>query len=457
MARVLIVDDDVSFCIMLKAFLQKHGYNATEVFSYNEALKQLQGQMFDVVLTDFRLPEKSGLDLLREVRQMQPMAVVILMTAYADIKTAVTAIKQGAFEYVAKPVNPDEILMNIKNGLLRQQAGATNGSAAAPRKNGKLVREFVYISGKGKESRVIHDHIDLVSPTDMSVIIQGESGTGKEYVARQIHQKSQRKAKPFVAIDCGALSKELAGSEFFGHVKGSFTGAITDKTGQFEAANGGTLFLDEIGNLSYEIQVKLLRAIQERKIRRIGSNRDMEVDVRLIAASNEDLQAAVQKGSFREDLYHRLNEFSIKVPALRERKEDIMLFARHFLEQANEELCKKVTDFSEDVTMVFMRYPWPGNIRELKNVMKRSVLLSREAIIQLESLPSEIAAYKHLATQTEQATGDDLKSQTEKTEKEIILSTLQKARYNKSKAAKLLNIDRKTLYNKIRQYGIELD
>ena len=293
------------------------------------------------------------------------------------------------------------------------------------------------------------------------MIVQGESGTVKEYVSRLIHLSSKRKDKPFVAIDCGALSKDLAGSELFGHIKGSFTGALDNKIGQFEAANGGTLFLDEIGNLSYDIQIKLLRAIQERKIRKIGSNDDITVDVRIIVATNDDLIESVKQGDFREDLYHRLNEFTIKVPPLRERPEDVEAFALHFLQQSNEELEKEVSGFSAEVKQIFLTYTWPGNLRELKNIVKRATLLTQNgADIHHGVIPVEIANPEPIvisATQTSsaQVIGSDLKATFEHQEKQMIIDTLQQVKFNKSKAAKLLNIDRKTLYNKMEKYGID--
>ncbi|MBC8173506.1 MAG: sigma-54-dependent Fis family transcriptional regulator, partial [Chitinophagales bacterium] len=312
------------------------------------------------------------------------------------------------------------------------------------------------------QSTKIHEHIRLVAPTNISVIIQGESGTGKEYVAKMIHTDSKRSGKPFISIDCGALSKELAASELFGHVKGSFTGAINDKTGQFVAAEGGTLFLDEIGNLTYDVQVQLLRAIQERRVRKIGSNQDAEVNVRIIVATNEDLTEAVKRGDFREDLYHRLNEFKILVPALRERENDIYIFAKHFLELANAELEKNVIDFDDEVITIFKRYSWPGNLRELRNVMRRAVLLTQGDYMKKETLPYEIIfEQKHEVQQTNNTTQNvkadvptDLKSMAEKTEREMIINTLIKVNYNKSKAATILKIDRKTLYNKMKQYRI---
>jgi two-component system response regulator HydG len=461
MNKILIIDDDSTFCLMLNTFLSKKGFQTKTTFSGKEAIKVLKAEEFDIILTDYRLPDYTGLELIQHIRDSQKQAAVILMTSYADIRTAVKAIKMGAFEYIAKPINPDELLLTIKNAgdSLKKQQGPSKPEATS--------KKVPYITGISEEAIRIKEYIMLVAPTDMSVIIQGESGTGKEYVSRMIHENSSRRDKPFVALDCGALSKDLAGSELFGHVKGAFTGATHDKQGQFEWANGGTIFLDEVGNLSYDIQIKLLRAIQERTIRKTGSNHDVPIDVRIITATNEDLIEAVKNGHFREDLYHRLNEFKISVNPLRKRKKDIPLFARYFLESANAELGKSIEGYNNDVMEVFMRYPWPGNLREFKNVVKRAVLLAKKDSIDMSCLPTEII-YHEVVTSATPAPAQthpqtvsvppttDLKAFTEKSEREIILSTLEQVRFNKSQAARLLNIDRKTLYNKLRLYGIDI-
>ena len=451
MAKILIIDDDPTFCIMLKSFLTKNGYDVKEVFDAKQSIRAILDETYDVVLSDFRLPDIDGLELLKKIKNITPQTPVILMTSYANIRTAVNAIKMGAFEYVTKPINPDEVLITIKNALESAQEKAVAGGARSKKP------KFEFISGKSTAFQRIIEHIDLVGPTNMSILIQGDSGTGKEYISRLIHDNSKRKDKPFVAIDCGALSDELAASELFGHVKGSFTGAATDKKGQFEIANGGTLFLDEIGNLSYEIQIKLLRATQEQKVRKVGGNTDINIDVRLITATNEDLTKAITEGDFREDLYHRLNEFQLNIPPLRKRQEDLEVFANHFLEASCKELGKTVLEIDKDVIKKFKKYFWPGNIRELKNVIKRAVLLEQSAILTADNLPEAIRFPKD-----EDAFIDDgdyegkaLREITEMKEKEMIMKTLEQVKYNKSKAARILNIDRKTLYNKIRQFGIE--
>jgi two-component system, NtrC family, response regulator HydG len=444
MTNILIVDDDATFCIMLRTFLEKKGYFVKEAFSFAEGLKAAKTNTFNIILTDIRLPDNDGLELLKEIKAKQPQVPVILMTGYGDIRTAVKAIKLGAFEYVTKPVNPDEILFIIQSAL------RDNREEKIPAKG-----SFEYVTGISEAAAKLNEYISLVAPTSMSVLIMGDSGTGKEYVARKVHKESDRASKPFVAIDCGALPKDLAASEFFGHIKGSFTGAINDKTGQFVEANGGTLFLDEIGNLSYDVQIQLLRAIQERKVKRVGGNREIMVDVRIITATNEDLSQAVQRGNFREDLYHRLNEFTLIVPRLAERHADLMLFANHFLHLANKELNRNVQKLDERVITIFKSYPWPGNIREIRNVIRRSVLLTKGDAVTSDTLPQEMISSSNNNLMAHVLNGDDLKETIDKIEYEKIRTVLEKVKYNKTKAAQLLNIDRKTLYNKLKQYNIE--
>lgn len=448
MPNILVVDDDASFCLMLKSFFNKNGLNASVAFNLKDGIKAATETHFDIILTDYRLPDGNGIELLNAVKRHSQDTVVILMTGYADIKIAVNAVKMGAFEYVAKPINPDEILHIIKNGL--SSIAKSNGGTPKTSKP-------EYIEGRCEAALKMQEYIDLVGPTEMSVLILGESGTGKEYAARRIHQFSKRKDAKFVAVDCGALPKDIAGSELFGHVKGAFTGALNDKIGHFEEANGGTIFLDEIGNLSYDVQVNLLRAIQERKIRRIGSTKETSIDVRILAATNEDLRNAIKNGEFREDLYHRLNEFSISLPPLRERKEDLLDFAYYFKDKASQEFDKRDVEFDRNVLNVFQSYEWPGNIREMKNVVRRAVLLATNNLVTTSCLPGEMLEVSITpAIQHEENGAVDLKSVKEKSEQELIISTIIKAKYNKSQAAKLLGIDRKTLYNKLKQYGIDI-
>jgi two-component system response regulator HydG len=446
MPKTLLVEDDPTFSRLLGDFLLKHAYQTDIVKDVKTGIRRLDADAYDLLLLDYRLPDGNGLEVLAHARQSGISIPAIVMTSFDDIRTAVRAIRSGAFDYITKPVNPDELLMAIRS--------ATDG----PKTSSGPGPEPGYIRGESALAHRLYEYIDLVAPTDMSVIIQGESGTGKEYAARCIHRGSKRAAGPFVAIDCGVLSRDLASSELFGHVKGAFTGAVTDKKGLFETAKGGTLFLDEIGNLGYDTQVKLLRALQEKVIQPLGSTRPIPVDVRLIVASNEDLPTGVQKGEFRQDLYHRLNEFKISVPPLRERGADIDLFITHFIQQSNEQLGKHIQGIDPEALDLLHRYDWPGNLRELRNVVKRMVLLSKNDVAGVDCLPDDMELSVTWPAagvpQAQPAPGTDLKAIQEANEKALIEKTLREVRYNKSKAARLLNIDRKTLYSKIERYGL---
>ncbi len=459
MEKILVIEDDPTFLKTLEVYLNKLGY---EVFSASRAAdgsKKAQEVLPDLILLDYRLPDGTGLEILPQLIQLESRPQVILMTGFSDIRTAVRAMKLGAFDYITKPVNPDELKLLIEKASRKKSAPVSSPSAekSTQRTPKKPKPEIVtgFVQGSSIQSKTLHEHINLVAPTDMTVLILGESGTGKEYVARSIHRNSHRHNGPFVAVDCGALTEELAISELFGHVKGAFTGAHANKDGQFVAAKGGTLFLDEVGNLSYEVQVKLLRALQERIIQPLGSNNEILTDVRIITATNENLLDTVRDGDFREDLYHRINEFKIQVPALIERKDDFWEFANFFRKNANADLNRKVEEFSPEVIRIFESYLWPGNLRELRNVIRRAVLLSMDSkTIEALTLPPEM---KHISdSKTVQSSGPyDLKAQKEVSEREMIIKTLEEVRYNKSKAARMLNIDRKTLYLKISKYDID--
>ncbi|WP_350289848.1 sigma-54 dependent transcriptional regulator [uncultured Croceitalea sp.] len=448
--KILIIEDDISFGQMLQKFFLKNGWQSEVCSTASTAREKFEAYTFDVILSDLRLPDSSGIDLLAEIKAINLKTAVVLMTGYAEVGTAVAAMKKGADDYISKPFTPDEILMVVNQSLKSSNDGKVEKASIASISEENNVSQVTVLKGVNEKSQKLEEYIQLVSPTDMSVLITGESGTGKEVTAKAIHRSSRRRNKNFVAVDCGAIPKELATSEFFGHVKGSFTGAVQDKIGHFEAANGGTLFLDEIGNLSYENQVQLLRAIQERKVKKVGSTNEIAIDVRIISATNEDLQKAVLRNDFREDLYHRLNEFSIEIPPLKERFEDLMLFANHFLEKANSDLNKEVKGFSEEVITLFQEYNWPGNLRELKNVIKRSVLLSTSDAIVLDVLPKEVVKNSE---NSYEALDSFSKSNYEK---EQIVKALKKTNFNKSKAAQLLQVTRKTLYNKIRHYNLDL-
>lgn len=458
--KILVIDDDVSFCSMLKTFLIKKGFETSSAFSFSEAAQLIKNQDFDLVLTDVRLPDSDGVKILQFIKEHNPQIQVILMTGYADIKTAVNAMKLNAFDYVSKPINSEEILHTINQALTNKIADLEEDSVSVKKKTIEKrtpVSDLFIVKGNSQASLELHKFIDVVAPTNISVLVIGDSGTGKENIAYSIHNQSKRAGKPYVAVDCGAIPKDLAASEFFGHLKGSFTGAINDKIGHFEAANGGTIFLDEVGNLSYEVQIQLLRALQERKIKPIGSSKEIEVDIRVIAATNEDLQRAVREGEFREDLYHRLNEFSIKAPRLSERENDILIFADFFLKQSNKDLEKNIVDFSEEVKSIFLKYDWPGNLREMRNVIKRAVLLSSSNYIQKDVLPEEFfnPISIHKSANVLPFDEDEYKLFSSKHEESAIINALRKTKFNKSKAAQILGIDRKTLYNKIKLYNIE--
>jgi two-component system, NtrC family, response regulator HydG len=472
MAHILLVEDDLTYSRIVKTFLEKNNFEVTTTVKVKEAQNILNSSKFDLIIADFRLPDGTGMELLQWAKVIFPDLQVILITHYSDIRIAIKAMKLGAFEYITKPINPDELLATVKESLAQKTELRSETAPEKPHKITKPKSHNPYVLGESQEAQKLEKHIQLVAPTDLSVLVMGETGTGKELISKRIHEFSNRKGGPFVAIDCGALPKELAGSELFGHVKGAFTGALDNKTGHFESANGGTIFLDEIGNLSYEVQIQLLRAIQERKIRKIGGNKEIEIDVRIIAATNENLISQSGEGVFREDLYHRLNEFTLHAIALRNRKADLEYFVGEFLEESNERLNKSIKSLSPEVWDIFYNYDWPGNLRELRNIIKRAVLLSSGDKIGKEALPFELYDTSFLperpplpigalqsnasasAASPSPATAD-YKSQWKEQEKELIQKVLQDTRFNKSKTARILNMDRKTLYSKIEKYGLE--
>ena len=460
---ILIIDDDADMCMLLTRFLTKNGYTVDFAHSGNKGIEKFKAGNFEIVLCDYRLGDKKdGKDILLEIKQHNPQTIVLIITGYSDIKTAVDVIKAGAYDYITKPLIPDEVL-NVLSAALNQQADyetPTIDNAAfnnGSKKNSSASTEFLV--GQAAATKALYNQIEIVAPTNYSIILNGESGTGKEVIAKTIHQLSSRKGRPFIAMDCGTLSKELAGSELFGHIKGAFTGAINDKEGHFELANNGTLFLDEVANLSPEIQASLLRVIQERKFKRIGGTKEIEVNVRIIVATNENLQDAYRNGKFREDLYHRFNEFSINLPPLRSRKEDIPLFANFFLQKTNKELNKNIEGFEDDVMKMFTSYSWPGNLREFRNVIRRSVLMNNGGKISTATLPNEITGFINqksmgavIETEIVKPVSLDLKDTASKAEYEAIMKVLKEVNFNKTKAAELLHIDRKTLYNKIKSF-----
>lgn len=439
---ILIVEDDLTFATMLKTWLSRKGFQVYTSSGISSAYKELDNNDIDLILSDLRLPDGDGTALLEWRKESNNDIPVIIMTSYADIQSAVNAMKNGACDYVSKPVHPDELLKKIEDAI-KSSSSVSRTAKEEPR---VVVLENEFMEGKSELARQMYNYVALVAPTPMAVLINGASGTGKEYIAKRIHQQSKRSDKPFVAIDCGSIPKELAASEFFGHIKGSFTGAINDKVGAFVEANGGTLFLDEVGNLSYDVQVQLLRALQERRIRPVGATKEIEVDVRVVCATNENLVEAIENGTFREDLYHRINEFTLRMPSLQERRDDIMLFANFFLDRANRELGRELIGFDADAAALLQNYSWPGNLRQLKNIINRATLLAQGSFITVAELdlPQMEAANINLQPLYDK---DD--------EKKRILDALKHTGNNKSKAAVLLGIDRKTLYNKLKLYGVE--
>ena len=472
MRHILIVEDDIAFGTMLQTWLRRKGFEVDKATSVGAAVKLLVDmKSVDLVLSDLRLPDHDGLRLLAWMHEHSINAPFIVMTNYAEVQNAVLAMKSGAANYIAKPVQPDILLQKINDAMEQnaQQSNATiqnsttqnaptaqqttqnsssgkrlykpsaklktQNSEAAPR----------YIEGKSEASQQLYSYVELVAPTPMSVLILGASGTGKEYVAHRIHDLSQRCDRPFFALDCGAIPRDVAASEFFGHKKGAFTGADVDKRGAFEIANGGTLFLDEVGNLSYEVQVQLLRALQERRIRPVGGTKEIDIDIRLVCATNVNLEEAVSEGRFREDLYHRINEFTIYMPKLSERGSDLFLFADLFSRHANEELNRNVEGFDSGAAEMLASHSWPGNLRELNNVVKRAVLLTRGSQITTAELTLAMGQIR---------TDNVLQLHDEDTERQRIITALQQTNGNKAKAARLLGVDRKTIYNKIEKLGI---
>lgn len=442
-SSILIVEDDLVFSTMMKTWLTKKGFQVDTASANTRARKLLAEHTYDLILSDLRLPDQDGIHLLTWLREQSCHTPFIIMTSYAEIQSAVQAMKHGASDYIAKPIHPDELLNKIKENIGKPEIPAAD---LQEKTSTPFTQNF--LEGESEAAHQLFNYVRLVAPTQMSVLITGSSGTGKEYVAHRIHELSKRNGKPFIAIDCGSIPKELAASEFFGHIKGSFTGALADKTGAFEEANGGTLFLDEIGNLGYEVQIQLLRALQERRIRRIGSTKEIEVDVRLLCATNENLKEGIAKGTFREDLYHRINEFTLRMPDLKERPEDILLFANFFLDQANRELERNLIGFDAEASKALQRYTWPGNLRQLKNTVKRATLLAQGDFITLNELGEEIL------TSPPAPASESFNLHDEGLEKQRIQHALHRTGYNKTKAAQLLGIDRKTLYNKMKLYNI---
>ena len=453
METILIVDDNRDMQFTLSNVLKEEGYETIAVGDGERAIKEVKRSAPNLVLLDIKLPGMDGMKILEEMKQVDKDLIIVMLTAFGDVKDAVKAMRLGAFDYITKPFDNEEITLIIKKALHTQYL-SKEVEVLRKRLGEKTAIEEVM--GESSQIKQILNQINIIAPTNMTVILQGESGTGKELISQMIYQKSLRKDKPFVAVDCGAIPETLVESELFGYEKGAFTGADERKEGKFEQANSGSLFLDEIGNLSDSIQMKLLRVIQERKIQHLGGKKDIKVDVRIIVATKINLYDAMKAGKFRDDLFHRLNEFCIDLPPLRERKEDISVLAKYFLEEANNALNKNIKGFSIEVMKFFLCYDWLGNVRELKNLVKRAVLLCDSEYITSSHLSLNIAHAKENTLKLTDGLNSDVSFEdaAKEFERDLIKKALEKAEGNKIKAAKILRINRKALYRKMKSLGL---
>jgi len=445
--RILIVDDEKIMRDSCCRVLQKEGYSALGSVSGEEALEKFDQEQFDLVLLDLMMPGIGGIETLRRLKEMDPEITIMIMTGYPSIETAVKAIKLGAYDYITKPFNPDELRIAVNRALERKNLVGENHHL---RRQLKSKNEADCIVGQSEAMCAIYELIRRTAPTDSTVLITGESGTGKELIARAIHDHSLRVDKAFITVDCSSLVETLLESELFGHVKGSFTGAIQAKYGSFELANGGTFFFDEIGNLSLDIQAKLLRVIQEKEIKPVGGERTRKVDVRIIAATNQDLKQLIAQKLFREDLYYRLNVVPIHIPPLREKKEDIPFLVNHFLKKYNRKRACPVTSTSSETMKLLMDYAWEGNIRELENAVERALIMEDGDTLLPQCFPWLIEKQ-----QTKYTADSNKIYGLEELEKKHLQRVLKETGYRKGQAANLLGIDRKTLYKKIKKYALE--
>jgi two-component system NtrC family response regulator len=449
--RILIVDDEKVQLEMLEGFLVKQGYEVTAAEDGQKALEKFKSGTFDLVLTDFRMPGMDGIQLLREVRRLQPQVLVVIMTAYGTVGTAVAAMKEGAYDYLTKPIDLDELL------LLTQRVGREVRLGQENLELKEQLREKFKVNFIVSASRQMEEALNLVgrvSQSSATVLILGESGTGKELIARAIHYSSPRADQPFVKVNCAALPENLLESELFGHEKGAFTGAVARRVGRFELADQGSIFLDEIGDLSPSLQMKLLRVLQEKEFERLGSNQTLRSDVRVIAATNRNLEEAIQKGTFREDLYYRLNVVTISLPPLRERKEDIPLLVEHFLKKYNRENKKNVTSLSKEARDLLLRYDYPGNVRELENIVERAVVLCRGEALTTQDLPINLREGKAEATLERDRGGRSLPDTLDEIESQLIRKALESSGGVQTKAAEELGISERVLRYKMKKYGI---
>ena len=442
---ILLVDDEINTLKVLSAILKDNGYDVATARTAEEGLDRSTREVFDVVITDYRLPGIDGLMFLSELRKKSPGVPVVMLTAFGTIEMAVEAMKTGAFNYISKPVNPDELLTVTREAVSKHRLLVENISLKSQLKDRY---NFKTIIGKSDVMQEVFNLIETVARSNSSVLITGESGTGKELVARAVHYESPRSDKPFIPIDCTAISEQLLESELFGHEKGAFTGAYERKSGQIEYANGGTIFLDEVGEITLSVQKKFLRFLQEREFLRVGGSSRVKVDVRIIAATNLDLDAEIQRGNFREDLFFRLNVVRISVPPLRERKDDIPILAAHFLAKYAAANTKVITSIDSDVIEALLRYDWPGNVRELENAIERAVVLCPSGTITMPFLPRAIRELRVTRTDS----GEELNLV--ETEKRLLLRALEKTAWNQTRAADVLGISRKQLRTKMKHHGL---
>jgi DNA-binding NtrC family response regulator len=449
-ARILVVDDEVNIREALGTLLEEDGYRVSTAASVDEAVEALRRNEFHLVLSDLRMDDRSGLDILRHMQDACPETEMIFLTAYGTVEGAVEAMKLGAYDYIAKPVDRRRLTLLIEKALEKHRLSTENRNL---RRRLSIKEEFSKIIGNSAAIRVIFKIMGEVAPTNATVLITGESGTGKELVARSIHERSQRRDRPFVTLNCGALPETLIESELFGYEAGAFTGANSSKIGRIELANGGTLFLDEVGDMSLKTQVDLLRVLQDRELRRLGGNRTVKVDVRFIAATNKNLEEEIAGKRFREDLYYRLNVVPVSMPCLRERREDIPLFLESFLQEFCRVHGKKAKTISEKAQKLLVRYEWPGNIRELRNTVERVVLLTRGDIIEPKDLPDQIAN----AEDSKPEITLHLDQSLEDIEKQVIRNVLSQITQNRTLAARILGISLRALHYKIKRYGLGLE
>lgn len=456
-AFILLVEDNEEFRQILKEFLEASGYHVTEAPNATRAREALDLGRFDLCILDVRLPDGNGIELMREFHTSDPEMGIIIMTGYAEVDTAIDAVRLGANDFLKKPFDLDEMLVRVTELMKRRQLQKDNQSLREQVRSAEKLKGF---TGQCSAIRQLQETVKLLANSDSTILISGESGTGKEVLAKALHSNGSRAKKPLVSINCGAIPEELLESELFGHVKGAFTGAIKSRPGRFELANGGAIFLDEIGDMSPKLQVKLLRVLQERCFEPVGSQQSIEVDVRVIAATHRDLEAEIEAGRFREDLYYRLNVIPLHLPPLRERGDDILLLANHFLSHFNDEKGANVSGLSAEVRDVLLSYAWPGNVRELRNLMERVCTLKREGVVELDDLPSRMISEQTRLAQNFQIDVNeieqiDLKATVDEFENHLILSALERFDWNKNRAAKFLSMNRTTLVEKIKKKGIK--